>query len=409
MTKEDLCITIPSFFKCPISLDLMQSPVSLCTGITYDRSTIQRWLDNGNDTCPATMQLLHTKHFIPNRTLHSLIQIWSDSVHRRFEPPGSTPKDRLLQAIEDVFDSHTANRFDSLVEVLRFAEDSDENRAFLAKIDGFVGKLVRFLCNVDAGVTGSVQFENLENVIRVFGLLLDKIKDRERLNYSNLKEFNCLDSLLLVLRQGSSDSRIASVRVLEFIAVDSESKILMVEKEGLVTELLNSVSDPLLIETSLSTLVAISAPRRNKVKLVNLGVVKMASRFLSESNSSVSATEKVLKLVEMASSTKEGRTEMCCGDAACIAAILSKAMKVSKAATERAVTTLWSVCYLFGDGMAVEAVVKANGLGKILLLMQTNCSSQVRQMCVDLLKILRVNAKSCIPSYITNSAHIMPF
>jgi len=58
-----------SFFRCPISLDVMKFPINLSTGVTYDRSSIQRWLDNGNNTCPATMQVLQTKEFVPNRTL----------------------------------------------------------------------------------------------------------------------------------------------------------------------------------------------------------------------------------------------------------------------------------------------------------------------------------------------------
>ena len=32
--KQDLCISVPSFFKCPISLDIMKSPVNLCTELT---------------------------------------------------------------------------------------------------------------------------------------------------------------------------------------------------------------------------------------------------------------------------------------------------------------------------------------------------------------------------------------
>ncbi|KAJ4841831.1 U-box domain-containing protein 27 [Turnera subulata] len=53
-----------------ISLDMMKSPVRLCTGVTYDHASIQRWPNDSNNTCPATMQVLHTK---------DLIQIWSDS------------------------------------------------------------------------------------------------------------------------------------------------------------------------------------------------------------------------------------------------------------------------------------------------------------------------------------------
>ena len=57
---QGLEVKIPSFFRCPISLDVMRSPVSLCTGVTYDRASIQQWLDSGNTTCPATSTGLET-------------------------------------------------------------------------------------------------------------------------------------------------------------------------------------------------------------------------------------------------------------------------------------------------------------------------------------------------------------
>jgi len=72
-------VKIPSFFRCPISLDVMRSPVSLCTGVTYDRASIQRWLDSGNTTCPATMLPLPSTDLVPNLTLRSLIAHWAAS------------------------------------------------------------------------------------------------------------------------------------------------------------------------------------------------------------------------------------------------------------------------------------------------------------------------------------------
>lgn len=77
MVRQELYIAVPNLFRCPISLDVMKSPVSLCTGVTYDRSSIQHWLESGHDTCPATMQILSTKEFVPNLTLHRLIAHWS--------------------------------------------------------------------------------------------------------------------------------------------------------------------------------------------------------------------------------------------------------------------------------------------------------------------------------------------
>ncbi|CAJ2676878.1 unnamed protein product [Trifolium pratense] len=417
MVRDDLYITVPSLFRCPISLDVMKSPVSLCTGVTYDRSSIQRWLDNGNNTCPATMQILQTKDFVPNRTLQRLIQIWSDSVRHRVDSTYSIisnesvdKRDQLLVAITDL-ESGSENRFQSLEKIVRFAKDSEENCVFLAKTEGFVALLVGFLDNVDGGVERSVEL--LEQVVVALDLVLSKIENRDSILKSQKeKELQSLDSLLLVLKQGSCESKIASVRVLKSIAVDTESKLLVAEKEGLVSELLNLITpekDPNLIENALSCLIAISTPKRNKSKLIHLGAVKVFSKILtSPSNLCVSVTEKLLKLLETVSSMKEGRSEIC-EEPSCMAAIVNKVLKVSTVATEHAVTILWSVCYLFRDQKAQEAVTKANGLTKILLLMQSNCTPQVRQMSVDLLKIFRVNSKSCLSSYDTKTTHIMPF
>ncbi|KAJ1405069.1 Zinc finger, RING/FYVE/PHD-type [Sesbania bispinosa] len=419
MVRDDLYITVPSFFRCPISLDVMKSPVSLCTGVTYDRSSIQRWLDDGNNTCPATMQILHNKEFVPNRTLQRLIQIWSDSVRHRVDSSESPPatesvlaRDQLLAAINDLEDSRSENRFDSVSKIVSFAQDSEENRDFLARTEGFVPVLVGLLGNVDSRVQRSIEF--LELVVKALDLVLSKLENREELKILMLKsqgQGQSIDSVLLVLQQGSCESRIASARVLKSIAIDAESKLLIAEKEGLVSELLKLITpdkDPNLIENALSCLVAISTPKRNKAKLVHLGAVKVLSKLLSASNLSVSVAEKVLKLIETMSSTKEGRAQIC-EEAECVAAIVNKVLKVSSVATEHAVTTLWSVCYLFRDQKAQEAVTKANGLTKILLLMQSNCTPQVRQMSSDLLKIFRVNSKSCLSSYDTKTTHIMPF
>ena len=121
-------------------------------------------------------------------------------------------------------------------------------------------------------------------------------------------------SIVLVLQKGSSDSKIASARVLQFIAADVESKLLIGENDGVLLELVNLIApdnDAAVIESGLSCLIALSTPKRNKTKLVNLGIVKTLSSILSESIWSVSVTEKALKLLETVSSSKEGRSAIC--------------------------------------------------------------------------------------------------
>ncbi|XP_008231872.2 PREDICTED: LOW QUALITY PROTEIN: U-box domain-containing protein 27 [Prunus mume] len=404
MVRDDLYIAVPSFFRCPISLEVMKSPVSLCTGVTYDRTSIQRWLDDGNNTCPATMQVLHTKDFVPNRTLHRLIQIWSDSLrpHRVDSVDTDSPSSPSeLPARDQVSD------------LIQCMDSEPSSASSLDSLSKALCLCVDFIGGGDNAVDGA-QIGVLEQAVTIIHLLLDdEIQEREELMRWMLKKTgrDCLASLLVVLQQGSADARIASARILESIAVNAEAKFLIAEKDGLLSELLKLTGpekDPTLIEAGLSCLIAVSTPRRVKVRLVHLGAVKWLSKLLGDPNSATSTIEKVLKVLEMASSVKEGRAKIC-EDGKCVAGIVQRLLKVSGAAMEHAVTILWSVCYLFKERAAQEAVAKANGLTKILLLMQSNCSPAVRQMSADLLKIFRVNSKSVISCYDTKTTHIMPF
>jgi len=72
-------VVVPSFFKCLISLELMRDPVVLCTGQSYEQSSIEPWLEAGNHTCPATMQMLASLELVPNHTLQRLIQNWCEA------------------------------------------------------------------------------------------------------------------------------------------------------------------------------------------------------------------------------------------------------------------------------------------------------------------------------------------
>ncbi|KAK4759737.1 hypothetical protein SAY87_022868 [Trapa incisa] len=65
---------LPDDFRCPISLEIMTDPVILSSGHTFDRSSIQQWLDSGHRTCPITkLPLPQHPSLIPNHALRSLI------------------------------------------------------------------------------------------------------------------------------------------------------------------------------------------------------------------------------------------------------------------------------------------------------------------------------------------------
>ncbi|AEE76134.1 U-box domain-containing protein 29 [Arabidopsis thaliana] len=411
--ETETYITVPSFFKCPISLDVMRSPVSLCTGVTYDRASIQRWLDGGNNTCPATMQLLKTKDFVPNLTLQRLINIWSDSIGRRHNgdsPVLNPPSGREVPTKEEVnVLLERLMSLENLMKIVRFVKDSDSNREFLSKKMEFVPMLV------DIIRTKKTKIELVIMAIRI----LDSIKvDRERL--SNLMLANdggdCLTAILLAIQRGNLESKIESVRVLDWISFDAKSKLMIAERDGVLTEMMKSISitessDPSLIEASLSFLITISKSKRVRSKLIAAkAITKIKDILLTETLTNVAVTEKSLKLLETLSSKREGRLEICGDDnGRCVEGVVKKLLKVSTTATEHAVTILWCLCYVFREDKTVEETVeRSNGVTKLLVVIQSNCSAMVRQMAKDLIKVLKFNS-SALAAYETKTTHIMPF
>jgi vacuolar protein 8 len=74
-------LNIPIDFQCPLSLELMSDPVIVASGQTYERTCIQKWIDQGNTRCPKTFQTLSHKNLIPNYTVKALIANWCEANH----------------------------------------------------------------------------------------------------------------------------------------------------------------------------------------------------------------------------------------------------------------------------------------------------------------------------------------
>lgn len=93
-------IEIPQYFICPISLQIMTDPVTVTTGITYDRQSIEHWLLTAEDvaTCPVTKQPLpRDSDLTQNHTLRRLIQAWCTANDiARIPTPRPTPSISLV-------------------------------------------------------------------------------------------------------------------------------------------------------------------------------------------------------------------------------------------------------------------------------------------------------------------------
>lgn len=410
-----LNLTVPNLFRCPISMDVMKSPVSLCTGVTYDRTSIQTWLSQGHNTCPATMQVLPSTDFIPNLTLRRLIHLYLHSASSSPPElssslsPSSSSRNPLLsqsEALELCRNLSSGDRISSAAKLVDFVKFSEENRSFIANSAAGVSDLVETLRNSD-------EAQLLHQILLILETILPENGVKELLNKKILNsDFDYLSKFFWLFRKGSLNSRIASAKILESIAFDFDSQRKIAEKQGLLYELYkltNEETDGNAVEAGLSALIAISTSKMVKKELVRFGIVGTVGKIISGSESVRPAIEKAMEILVSIATCTDGRAAIS-EDEGCIRGVVKRLMKCSRVATEHGIMVLWSLCCLGRDRAAQEAVVKGNGLTKALLVMQSDCSAGVKQMCGELVKVLRVkNSKSCLASYDTKTTHITPY
>lgn len=156
--------SIPVDFRCPISLDLMKDPVVVATGQTYDRSSINHWIDSAHNTCPKTGQILAHTNLISNRALKNLIALWCKEQKIPFETTeincrltSSAAYKAALEAtkmtvsfiVNKLSVSPSAEAANRLVYELRMLAKTDtDNRACIAEA-GAISSLVKYLTSRD--------------------------------------------------------------------------------------------------------------------------------------------------------------------------------------------------------------------------------------------------------------------
>lgn len=146
---NDASIVIPKDFCCPISLDIMQDPVIISTGQTYDRTSITQWMEDGRNTCPNSGQILAHTSLVPNKALKKLISNWC-YVHGISYDNISTSTDHMIMSsscksaveanratarlIVKALESGVCNEICIAVRELRqLAKTGKENRACIAE------------------------------------------------------------------------------------------------------------------------------------------------------------------------------------------------------------------------------------------------------------------------------------
>uniref|UniRef100_A0A1J3HP23 RING-type E3 ubiquitin transferase n=1 Tax=Noccaea caerulescens TaxID=107243 RepID=A0A1J3HP23_NOCCA len=151
-------ISIPPYFRCPLSTELMLDPVIVASGQTFDRTSIKKWLDNGLGVCPRTRQVLTHQELIPNYTVKAMITSWleANSINLAVNSVNQQCDVGDASSMVNNLGSNDFNRTESFRFSLR--SSSFTSRSSLETGNGFE----KLKINVPASLCGESQSKDLE-------------------------------------------------------------------------------------------------------------------------------------------------------------------------------------------------------------------------------------------------------
>ncbi|KAK7399377.1 hypothetical protein VNO78_10559 [Psophocarpus tetragonolobus] len=382
--------TIPFLFRCPISLDLLEDPVTLCTGQTYDRSNIEKWLAAGNLTCPVTMQKLHDPSIVPNHTLRHLIDQWLQ-LGPLFDPanPETSTIDSLA-SLKRTLESHESsleNKFQALKKIYLLSDDyCSFNKSCFLQLD-FLPLLLEL---VFGRAETHVSSKNHMNFIELALFCIQKLVLLGSLEPLNaIKDGSKLVTFLLLFEKGTDSVKTSLCRVIESASSSSKTEDLcctLGNSSKLVHEIVQVINkNDEVSGDAIKAMSALCSLQSNRESLVRGGAINGILRYISSERRNMTplAMRIVEKLVGL-----ESAKEILVNYPNSVQILVNMVFRVSnQECSESAVEVLLTVCGEFVR--AREEAIESGVLTRLLLLLQSQCSNTTKSKARMLLKLLR--------------------
>ncbi|KAL4283946.1 hypothetical protein GQ457_16G007820 [Hibiscus cannabinus] len=408
-------IEIPSHFLCPVSLQLMRDPVTISTGITYDRESLERWLFScKNRVCPVTKQALHgDSDLTPNLTVRRLIQEWctlnaSRGIERIPTPKPPIDKTQIVKLIKDAKE-FPEMQLKCLKRLRSITLEGERNRSCL-EAAGAVEFLVSIVKNYDSSLLMEIESNEGCEVIKASDealSILHHIKVSEsclKRIVGNDNEF--VESLVQILKNGSYQSRTYATMLLKDVFEVADPIHLISLTPEFFAEIVRTLRDQIsqqATKAALKLLVELCPWGRNRIKAVEGGAVFVLVELLLES-SNKRTSELALIVLDQLCGCAEGRAELL-NHGAGLAMVSKKIFRVSNAASERAVRILSSICRYSATSRVVQEMLQVGVVAKLCLVLQLENGYKSKERARE---ILRLHARvwrnhSCIPSHLLSS------
>ncbi|KAJ8641587.1 hypothetical protein MRB53_018281 [Persea americana] len=406
-------VVIPHFFVCPISLEIMRDPVTVSTGITYDRESIERWIfTSKNKTCPITRQPLPDTDITPNHTLRRLIQAWcianaANGVDRIPTPRPPVDKAQITKLLEGA--RNPQSQMGSLHRLKAIAAESDRNKRCI-EAAGAVSILASLLkCNstanpeeiaLDDGVEQTRASDEALNILYNLQISEEALRDLA----SKKEEF--ISSLMQIMQRGNDESRAYATFLLNslFKVVDPISFFGL--RSEVFKQIVNVLRDQIsnqATKAALEILIDAAPWGRNRVKAAEAGAVHVLIELLLDTQEK-RACEMMLVVLDQICKSAQGRANFLSHSAG-LAVVSKKIIRVSPVASERAIRILHSIATFSANSSVVHEMLQVGVVSKLCLVLQVDCGMKTKQKAKE---ILIRHSKSwrnspCVPTHLLSS------
>lgn len=347
---------------------------------TYERSSIQRWIDSGNISCPKTQQRLQNLVLTPNYVLRSLIMQWCEAngveQRRRVRKSDGTYREvagdseLIGELVRRLSGGSVVAQRAAAEEIRSLARRSTDNRILIAEA-GAVPVLVGLLATGDAATQEHA----------VTALLNLSICDS---NKALIILSGAVGPIVQVLRTGSMEARENAAFALFSLSLDDENKVVIGSSPGVFEALVALLRDGSArgrrdAATALFNLCIYSG---NKPRAVRAGV--LAPVLWLFENPSADMVDEAVALLSVVVSHHEGKA------AAARANVIPLLVEVLRAGQpqvkENAAAVLLTLCKKDAEGLG-----SLEGLGAVKLLAELAHSGtdRARRKAAGLLEQLK--------------------
>ncbi|KAJ4712306.1 RING-type E3 ubiquitin transferase [Melia azedarach] len=389
---ETLTFLNPEDFRCPISLELMTDPVTVSTGQTYDRASIQKWLKTGNMICPKTGEKLTNTELLPNTTLKKLIQQFCADNGISLSKSGRQSHDITRTIVPGSSAAAEAMKFVSkfLARRLFFGTDEEKNKAayeirLLAKSNifnrssiiesGTIPPLLNLLSSPDRYVQ--------ENAIAAL-LKLSKHTNGKKV----IIESGGLSVILGVLKSGLSlEARQIAAATLFYLSSVKGYRKLIGETTDAIPALVELIKDGTTCgkKNAVVAIFGLLLYAGNHQRVIAAGAVPLLVNILASSHKAELITDSLAVVAALAENIEGTFTILRTSALPVIMGLLQSLS--SRAGKEYCASILLSLCSNGGEEV-LAILAKESSLMTSLYSLTTDGTSHARKKARSLIKIL---------------------